>query len=91
MNDRNALFDMLDQSGKLERELEAKRRQEKRDAEALAYDAIVYRDMPSDLRSRAREWGLEAFMCAVWSNAWQAGYMQRGRDERAKEQSHDNT
>lgn len=67
----------------VEAELSRKREQERRDADALMRDAAIYRSMPEDLRSRAREWRLEAFMCAVWSNAWQAGYLQAERDRQA--------
>lgn len=64
----------------VENELDRKRDIERRNAEAQLFDATAYRDMPEDLRSRAREWGLEAFMCLVWSKAFQCGYIQSERD-----------
>jgi hypothetical protein len=63
-----------------EAELEHKRRQEQRAAEAQAFHAIAYRDMPEDLRVSARNWGVEAIMDAVWMNAWECGYKQAIRD-----------
>lgn len=61
-------------------ELEHKRRQEQRTAEAQAFHAIAYREMPEDLRTSAKLWGVEAIMDAVWMNAWECGYKQAVRD-----------
>ncbi|TAX45978.1 hypothetical protein ELI02_30180 (plasmid) [Rhizobium leguminosarum] len=61
-------------------ELEHQRRQEQHAAEAQAFHAIAYREMPEDLRVSARSWGVEAIMDAVWMNAWECGYKQAMRD-----------
>lgn len=63
-----------------ESELERQRQIERRNAEAEAFNAMAYRAMPEDIRSRAKEWGLEAFICVVWNNAFQCGYLQSRRD-----------
>lgn len=89
MGDHNAFRDFLLRDTEADR-LERKWRLEHQAGEALAFDAIAYRDMPADLRDRAREWDLEAFICAVWSNAWQCGYLQRGRDEAASRETKPN-
>lgn len=80
MGEHNAYIKQMFWGNPVERELEDKRARERLEAQARAFDAIAYRDMPADLRDRAREWDLEAFMCLVWSRAWQAGYLQAGRD-----------
>lgn len=67
-------------------EFEHARRQESRAAEALAFHAMAYREMPEDLRTQAALWGVSALMEAVWMNAWEGGYKQANRDARdAKE------
>lgn len=77
----DSLHDLIfGKQSKVESDLEEKQERERRDAAAQIRDAEIYRTMPEDLRSRAREWRLEAFMCAVWSNAWHAGYRQCIRD-----------
>ena len=63
-----------------ERDLERKRRVEKRNADALAFDAVAYRAMPADLRESAERWGVSALMEAVWQNAFGCGYRQSLRD-----------
>ncbi|WP_271024876.1 hypothetical protein [Rhizobium sp. RCAM05973] len=76
---------------KAELELEHKRRDEKRTAEAQAFHAIAYLSMPEDLKSRAKEWGVLTLMEAVWMNAWECGYKQSNRDislAKAKEADH---
>ncbi|PZU80664.1 MAG: hypothetical protein DI528_22215 [Shinella sp.] len=69
---------------KLEQELADKRRLELRNAQALALDAEAYRAMPADLRESAERWGVPSLMAMVWLNAFQCGYLQRGRDEMAR-------
>jgi len=64
-------------------ELEHQRLREKRLAEAQAYHALAYREMPADLRDRAKEWGVSALMEAIWLNAWDCGYRQAVRDRAA--------
>ena len=44
------------------KELEHARLREKRLAEAQAYHAAAYLEMPADLRDRAKEWGVLALM-----------------------------
>jgi hypothetical protein len=65
-------------------ELERQRQVERRNAEAEAFNAVAFRTMPEDIRNRAKEWGLEAFVCGVWNNAFQCGYLQSRRDARAE-------
>ncbi|NTG73243.1 hypothetical protein G6M02_07855 [Agrobacterium rhizogenes] len=65
---------------KAELELEHKRRDEKRTAEAQAFHATAYLSMPAELKSRAKEWGVSALMEAIWMNAWECGYLQANRD-----------
>ena len=36
--------------------------------------------MPEDIRSRARAWGMESFCEVLWCNAFQAGYREAVRD-----------
>lgn len=67
----------------LEAQLADKRATEKRAAEAQAFHAMAYREMPEDLRNRAKEWGVSALMEAVWLNAWENGYKQACRDAAA--------
>lgn len=74
---------VIEDHNKPEADALRKRDRERQEAEALMRDASIYRTMPSDLRSRAREWKMEALMCAVWSNAWMCGYLQAGRDREA--------
>lgn len=57
-------------------------RAEKVAAERQAIIAEAYRQMPSDLRQRAAEWGVSALMEAVWLNGWDCGYRQSMRDAR---------
>lgn len=79
-----ALFlKVLEDQNKPEAEALRKRDRERQEADALMRDAAIYRTMPEDLRSRARDWKMEAFMCAVWSNAWMCGYLQASRDREA--------
>lgn len=59
---------------------ENKLRLEKLAAEAQAYHAEAYRQMPADMRQRAKEWGVSALMEAVWLNGWDCGYRQSNRD-----------
>lgn len=61
-------------------ELAQKRIAEKRAAEAQAFHAMAYREMPEDLRSRAKEWGVSSLMEVVWMSAWENGYKQAVRD-----------
>ncbi len=53
---------------------------EKAAAERQAILAEAYRQMPPDLRARAREWGVSTLMEAVWLNGWDCGYRQSLRD-----------
>lgn len=64
----------------LSSELAQERVAEKRAAEAQAFHAAAYREMPEDLRSRAKEWGVSSLIEAVWMNAWENGYKQAVRD-----------
>lgn len=81
MNDRNNMLDLFwGKQTDVESEIDRNRRLERRNAEALALDAVAYREMPEDLRSRAKEWGVSALMEAVWMNGFRSGYLQRGRD-----------
>lgn len=59
---------------------ENKLRLEKLAAEAQAYHAEAYRQMPVDLRQQAETWGVKALMEAVWLNGWDCGYRQSVRD-----------
>jgi hypothetical protein len=85
MGDRNDhLFrvpfkDRLDHLDEMEKQ-ENKLRLEKLAAEAQAYHAEAYRQMPADLRQRAAEWGVSALMELVWMNGWDCGYRQSNRD-----------
>lgn len=58
-------------------------RREKRTAETQALVAEAYRQMPGDLRQRAKEWGVSALMESVWLNGWDCGYRQSVRDATA--------
>ncbi len=53
---------------------------EKFAAQKQALVAEAYRQMPSDMRQRAKEWGVSALMEAVWLNGWDCGYRQSTRD-----------
>lgn len=53
---------------------------EKVAAQRQALVAEAYRQMPGDLRQRAKEWGVSALMEAVWLNGWDCGYRQSLRD-----------
>ncbi|RWX26616.1 hypothetical protein EHH54_34695 [Rhizobium leguminosarum] len=52
-------------------------------AQKQALLAEAYRQMPSDMRQRAKEWGVSALMEAVWLNGWDCGYRQSMRDAAA--------
>lgn len=67
-----------------EKLLADKRRLELRNAQALALDAEAYRAMPADLRASAERCGVLSLMEVVWLNAFQCGYLQRGRDDRIR-------
>lgn len=43
-------------------------------------NALIAREMPDDLRARAKAWGVEAFMDVVWLNAYGRGYCAAIRD-----------
>lgn len=60
---------------------------EKVAAEKQAIVAEAYRQMPADMRARAKEWGVEALMEAIWLNGWDCGYRQSMRDRAALERS----
>jgi hypothetical protein len=62
---------------------ENKLRLERLAAQAQAYHAQAYREIPEDLRTRAKEWGVSALMEAVWINGWDCGYRQCTRDRSA--------
>lgn len=65
-------------------------RAEKVAAEKQAALASAYRQMPSDMRQRAKEWGVESLMELVWLNGWDCGYRQSIRDSAAvKDANHD--
>lgn len=55
-------------------------RAEKVAAEKQAVLASAYRQMPADMRQRAKDWGVEALMELVWLNGWDCGYRQSMRD-----------
>ena len=55
-------------------------RAEKIAAERQALLAEAYRQMPSDMRERSKEWGVSALMELVWLNGWDCGYRQSVRD-----------
>jgi NTP pyrophosphatase (non-canonical NTP hydrolase) len=52
-------------------------------AQKQALIAEAYRQMPADMRQRAKEWGVSALMEAVWLNGWDCGYRQSIRDATA--------
>lgn len=67
-------------------------RVEKIASEKQAILAEAYRQMPSDMRQRAKDWGVEALMDLVWLNGWDCGYRQSMRDSAAiKEANHGKT
>lgn len=55
---------------------------EKVAAEKQAALASAYRQMPADMRQRAKDWGVESLMELVWLNGWDCGYRQSMRDSR---------
>lgn len=60
----------------LERETARKLSEEKARANAdMAYRLANLR-MPSDIRERARVWGMEAWAEVLWNNAFQAGWRE---------------
>lgn len=65
---------------------EAKRaiEDERRKADAEMAYRFANLEMPEDIRSRARAWGMEAFCEVLWNNAFQAGFREamRGRGGR---------
>lgn len=62
---------------------QAQLRAEKIAAERQAIVSEAYRQMPADLRERAKEWGVSALMELVWLNGWDCGYRQSFRDSAA--------
>ncbi|TWF53233.1 hypothetical protein [Neorhizobium alkalisoli] len=70
-------------------EVQSDLRAEKIAAERQAILAEAYRQMPSDLRERAKEWNVSALMEAVWLNGWDCGYRQSMRDAKATENPND--
>ncbi len=62
---------------------QAQLRAERIAAERQAIVAEAYRQMPADLRERAKEWGVSALMELVWLNGWDCGYRQSTRDSAA--------
>lgn len=62
---------------------------EKVAAERQAIVAEAYRQMPADMRERAKEWNVSALMEAVWLNGWDCGYRQSMRDAKATEKHDD--
>lgn len=53
---------------------------EKRHSDAkMAYDYANLL-MPEDIRSRAKEWGMEAFCEVLWNVGFQSGYREAMRD-----------
>jgi hypothetical protein len=70
--------------------LALERRRDEEIAKAQAFHAIAYREMPEDLRSQAKVWGVSAIMEAVWMNAWENGYKQAERDRAALSEGRDN-
>lgn len=53
---------------------------EERRAAAEMAVLLANTHMPDDIRSRAKSWGLEAFIEVLWNNAFQAGYREAMRD-----------
>lgn len=53
---------------------------ERAEAEAEMARRFAAMQMPEDIRSRAKAWGMEAFCEVLWSNAFQAGYREAMRD-----------
>jgi|GEM_PF-2772249 len=76
-------LDHLDQMDKQENKL----RLERLAAEAQAYHAEAYRQMPAELRQRAETWGVKSLMEAVWLNGWDCGYRQSVRDRADRDDS----
>lgn len=62
---------------------QAQLRAERIAADRQAIAAEAYRQMPPDLRERAKEWGVSALMELVWLNGWDCGYRQSFRDSAA--------
>jgi len=52
---------------------------ELRQAEAEMAYRYANLQMPEDIRSRARSWGMEAFCVVLWNNAFQAGFREAMR------------
>lgn len=63
-----------------ERELTKRLAAERARADAEMAEKFANLAMPSDIRSRARAWGLEAFCEVLWNSAFQAGYREAMRD-----------
>lgn len=80
MAEQNHIFSKMLGPTAGEIEAQQKLERERRDAEARAYHAEAYRQMPEDLRTRAKEWNVSALMEAVWLNGWDCGYRQSVRD-----------
>lgn len=76
--------DRLNHLDEMEKQ-ENKLRVEKLAAEAQAYHAEAYRQMPADLRQQAETWGVKALMEVVWLNGWDCGYRQSVRDASTQE------
>lgn len=69
---RNWRLDHAAQMGEAEAKAEADARMA--EAKAEMADALMSSEMPEDLRTRARAWGVEALMECVWINAYGRGY-----------------
>ena len=53
---------------------------EKARADAALAESYANRQMPDDIRSRAKSWGMENWATVLWSNAFLAGYREAMRD-----------
>lgn len=63
--------------------------QEKARANAEMAEKLANLAMPSDIRERARSWGMEAWATVLWNNAFQAGYREAMRDRADSQRSGD--
>lgn len=61
---------------KPENELARRIAAEKARADASMAFKFANLQMPEDIRSRAKSWGMEAFCTVLWNNAFQAGYRE---------------
>jgi hypothetical protein len=59
---------------------------EKARADADMAERFANLHMPDDIRQRAKSWGMESWATVLWNNAFQAGYREAMRDQKAGEQ-----